>query len=399
MDALIGVAIAIAILAFIVWLIGKIVSIVLFVAIVLPIYILLTAYAGVKFIAMNIFIGLDKLFYFGFDVPVIAVWIFWGLVIGAAIQGCREMKIYGRKWMGVLIAIAPVLLRVLVGGIRSLTALRVDTKVDPKPETSHVSGPEGMVLIPAGEFEMGSGTGDPDENPVHTVYLDAFYMDKYEVTNAEFAAFLNRKDRTPIVEKYSSTYYSSWYYESNVQKRIKYIDGQFLVQPGYENHPIRDVGWQAAMAYAVWAGKRLPTEAEWEKAARGGLVGKTYPSGDTISAHAANYAENIGDTTAVGSYPANGYGLYDMAGNVAEWCLDEYDAEFYANSPYKNPISGRPIAAVVNDFTEQREKQSISRGGSYSDNPSTARCADRNEGSFISGFRCVKTVSSTIDSN
>ena len=118
MEGIVGVAIAVAIIVFIVWLIGKIISIVLFLVIVVPIYIVLAVYAGIKFIGMSTFIAMDTLFYLGFDIPVIAVWIFWGLVIGAAIQGCREMKIYGRKRIGVLIAIAPVLLLVLVGSAR-----------------------------------------------------------------------------------------------------------------------------------------------------------------------------------------------------------------------------------------------------------------------------------------
>ena len=118
MDGLVGIAIAVAVIVFIVWLIGKIISIVLFLVIVIPIYIVLAIYAGIKFIGMSTFIAMDKLFYLGFDFPVIAVWIFWGLVIGAAIQGCREMKIYGRKRIGVFIAIAPVLLFVLVGTAR-----------------------------------------------------------------------------------------------------------------------------------------------------------------------------------------------------------------------------------------------------------------------------------------
>ena len=384
MDGLIGVAIAVAIIVFIVWLIGKIVSIVLFVAIVIPIYLVLGVYAGVKFVAMNMFVALDKLFYLGFDVPVIAVWAFWGLVIGAAIQGCREMKIYGRKRTGVLIAIAPMLLLTLVGAVKIPKEPPLNTTVSTKPKPSDSSVPEGMVLIPEGEFEMGSNDGNPDENPVHTVDIDAFYMDRYEVTNAEYAAFLN--DKRKHLE-YSPSF------GFNYHGRIKPIDGKFLVQPGYENHPVGNVTWYGAMAYAAWAEKRLPTEAEWEKAARGGLIDKKYPWGDTIDVSKANYDKaNVNDTTAVGSYPANGYGLYDMAGNVSEWCLDEYNSDFYANSPEKNPISGEQIAAVVNDFMQLRKQERVSRGGSYWDDQWFVRCANRTKGTFIPGFRCVKAA-------
>ena len=114
----VGIIVALAIIAFLIWLVGKLISIALFLVIAVPIYIVLGIYAGIKFIAMSTFIALDKLFYLGFDAPVIAVWVFWGLVIGAAIQGCREMKIYGRKRTGVLIAVTPVLLLVLVGALK-----------------------------------------------------------------------------------------------------------------------------------------------------------------------------------------------------------------------------------------------------------------------------------------
>ena len=150
MEGIVGVAIAVAIIVFIVWLIGKIISIVLFLVIVVPIYIVLAIYAGIKFIGMSTFIAMDKLFYLGFDIPVIAVWIFWGLVIGAAIQGCREMKIYGRKRIGVLIAIAPVLLLVLVGSARimrePLDAPKIIEKQEPpssvETENSDTPKPE-----------------------------------------------------------------------------------------------------------------------------------------------------------------------------------------------------------------------------------------------------------------
>ncbi len=127
----------------------------------------------------------------------------------------------------------------------------------------------GMVLIPAGEFEMGRADGISDEKPVHTVYVDAFYMDIHEVTNAEYKKFI---DANPQWQK------------DRIARRLH--DGTYLrpwsgndYPPGRGDYPVNYVSWYAAMAYAKWAGKRLPTEAEWEKAARGGLVGKGYPWG------------------------------------------------------------------------------------------------------------------------
>ena len=387
MDSIIGIAIVLAILAFVVWLIGKIISIALFVVIIIPIYIGLFLYALVQFIAMNVFVAVDKLFYFGFDLPVIMVWAFWGLVIGAAIQGYREMKIYGRKVTGVLIATAPVLLLALVGAVKITQYTLADPEINAKQDPSGVSGTESMVLIPAGEFQMGSDTGSDHESPTHIVYVDAFYMDTYEVTNAQYAAFLNDAKKKKSEPGMSFGFY--------YRGQIKHINGKFYVRPGYENHPVGGVTWYGAMAYAAWVGKRLPTEAEWEKAARGGLIDKNYPWGDTYDTGKANNMNNyatVDDTTVVGSYPANGYGLYDMVGNVSEWCLDEYKSDFYANSPNKNPISGGTIASIVEGFTEFERVARVFRGSSW------AKCASRFtlDPARIHnnlGFRCVKPSS------
>ena len=216
--------------------------------------------------------------------------------------------------------------------------------------------PGNMALIPAGDFWMGSpdGEGQSDEHPRHKVYLDAFTIDKYEVTNAEFKAFIDanpqwRKDRIP------SQYHDGDY--------LKHWNGHNFPN-GKGDHPVVYVSWYAAAAYAGWAGKRLPTEAEWEKAARGGLEREKYPWGDSIDASKANYAYNVGETTPVGKYPPNRYGLYDVAGNVWEWCMDEYDSGFYAKSQRRNPISGGVISFDNNNFTNVKNRR-VLRGGSW----------------------------------
>ena len=206
---------------------------------------------------------------------------------------------------------------------------------------------------------MGSNSGGSNEKPVHSVYIDAFYMDEYEVTNAEYAAFLNAKGKHTESGK-------TWLDIGSARARIEYVAGVYRAKGGYENHPVTYVSWYGAMAYAAWAGKRLPTEAEWEKAARGNLSGLTYPWGNTIDSSKANYNRHIGDTTAVGEYTANGYGLYDMAGNVWEWCLDEYDSGFYAVSPSQNPLSGaNSIEWILDNYTGV-ESSRVLRGGSWS---------------------------------
>lgn len=274
-------------------------------------------------------------------------------------------------------------------GINALvTSSRISVEIVSPPKPPEPTVPEGMVLIPAGEFQMGSNDPEAqnDEQPVHAVYIDAFFMDKYEVTNLEYQEFILANPR---------------WGKNRIDSRFH--DGDYLrlwrgddYPGGRPNHPVESVSWYAAMAYASWVGKRLPTEAEWEYAARGGLAGKRFPWGDVIDTGKVNYDQNVNDTTAVGTYPPNQYGLYDMTGNVDEWCLDEYNEDFYSSSPRQNPISGaNSVDWVINNFTNVKTKR-VLRGGSWYKPPIAQRVTYRNwvlpvftDNSV--GFRCVRS--------
>ena len=256
--------------------------------------------------------------------------------------------------------------------------------------------PKGMVLIPAGEFEMGDNfnEGDDDERPVHTVYTDAFYINKYEVTNAQYAEFLNAYGKNADAAGHELLYLKL--------SKIEKVGNIYKPKAGYENHPVVMVRWYGAAAYAQFYGKRLPTEAEWEKAARGGLVGKRYPWGDDISHDNANYLDATspvlsGAKSPVGSFPPNGYGLYDMAGNVWEWCADEYDSGYYSRSPKDNPKGpGAVVTFKSDDFTNVTTRR-VLRGGAWPCFPSDLRCAPRLDlvpscWNFFFGFRCAQDL-------
>jgi len=246
---------------------------------------------------------------------------------------------------------------------------------------------ERMRFIPAGEFEMGSNSGDFDETPVHTVYLDAYFIDTYEVTNKEFAEFLNADINSEFFDK---------------RMRIINDQGRFIPAPGYGNHPILYVDWSAAESYALFRGKRLPTEAEWEKAARGNDM-RIYPWGNEISPKHANYAtknhpfnRNIPPTTPVGLFNGKTYGnfetekgfslfgVYDMAGNVWEWVQDWYLPDFYSTGSDQNPMSN----TIGQDSTK------VLRGGGWINEMYFLRSTNRFKASLnfknnIIGFRCA----------
>lgn len=238
-----------------------------------------------------------------------------------------------------------------------------------------------MVLIPAGDFMMGTEEIDGGETiPVHRVFLNDYLIDEHEVTVGQYREFIektgHREPPWKTVKKYSPT----------------------------ENHPMVGVSWHDAMAYALWVGKRLPTEAEWEKAARGGHVGKDYPWGtDEITPKFAHYKLKDDDnpikhSLPVKSYDPNDFGIYDMAGNVAEWCLDEWDATFYYRSPANNPIAGsRNIEQLIAKYKDIEGRRVI-RGGSFTHGKVVcevgARSKDESKETFANiGFRCVKEVS------
>ena len=284
------------------------------------------------------------------------------------------------------------------------TALEVDEPAEESPRNGggeevvvpeSVPVPMGMVLIPAGEFQMGSDDrdADADEQPVHTVYVDAFFMDVQEVTNAEYQAFLLDEQN------------KEWRKDS-IDRRFA-DDGDYLAHwrgnnypAGQANHPVRYVSWYAAMAYAQWAGKRLPTEAEWERAARGRRSGAKYPWGDTISSANAKYDADAADTQDVRSYPPNDFGLYDVTGNVWEWCLDAYVENVYTSEARRNPISGgQTISSLMSDFENvPADTDRVLRGGSHLSPAQFSRVANRNRHSpaasvFDQGFRCARALS------
>lgn len=240
----------------------------------------------------------------------------------------------------------------------------------PKPQIKEekpiIPQPPGMVLVPGGYFTMGSdSTG---ENPSHKVWIDSFYLDKYEVTNRDYMEFV----------------------KATGHPKPPFIKDPCLNRP---NQPVVGVSYFDALSYAHYRGKRLPTEAEWEYTARGGLIDMEFPWGNESPLGRCNYAPegNLeGDryryTAPVGSFPPNSFGLYDMAGNVWEWCSDFYDTNYYKLSPERNPAG--PDSGYAR----------VLRGGSWlSINTKHLRCSARlGMKPFVQdryyGFRCAKDV-------
>lgn len=320
----------------------------------------------------------------------------------------------------------------------------VATEKEPRP------APSGMVWIPGGKFLMGSRDGKEDEQPVHEVDLSGFWMDATEVTNAEFKRFCDATgyvtlaERTPKREDFAdladvslikdedlvpSSICFNPKFDREIVRQVRQnpaaVNWPYLVwtlQKGANwrhptgaestiedklNHPVVHIAWPDALAYCEWAGKRLPTEAEFEFASRGGFQQREFPWGDKLQ-EGEQWQANIWQgefpeehqirdgfefTAPVKSYRPNGYGLYDISGNVWEWCSDWYQPEYYAASPRRNP--GGPKDSF--DPNEPGMPKRVQRGGSFMCNANYClgyRCAARmkgepSSGAFHCGFRCV----------
>jgi serine/threonine-protein kinase len=231
---------------------------------------------------------------------------------------------------------------------------------------SAMTGEDGatLVYVPAGEFTMGSNDGDPDEKPIRTVTLDAFWIDQTEVTNSQYVQCVN------------------------AGKCTRPINTDHFNNSDYTNHPVVYVNWDQAKAYCLWAGRDLPTEAQWEKAARG-TKAYTYPWGnESPNKTLLNYSLSLGDTTQVASYESGKslYGAYDMAGNAWEWVNDWYGEIYYQSSPESNPIGS------------ESGRYRVLRGGSWAYGDYFVRSSNRNR--FIptdtdyggTGFRCALSL-------
>ena len=249
---------------------------------------------------------------------------------------------------------------------------------------------EGMIFIKGGNFLMGTEDGTSYEAPVHEVVVDSFWMDRHEVTVAEFSMFVAATGYKTDAEKFGWS--GAFDLKTGEWKRTKEANWRHPDGPRSEaasNEPVCQVSWNDAAAYAKWAGKRLPTEAEWEYAARGGLAQKKYSWGDDLRPNgkpAANWWQgnfpdhNTGEDGFIGrapveSFPPNGYGLYDVTGNVWEWCADWYMDDYYVNSGRDNPTG------------PENGKERVIRGGSW-------MCAEN----FCTNYRVAARSQATPDS-
>lgn len=231
-----------------------------------------------------------------------------------------------------------------------------------------------MIAIEGGTSYRGSNDGNRDEMPRHHVILNSYAIDIHPVTNEQFVRFLEAMGG----EKDSS-------HQDIIRlrdSRIKRSGGKISIESGYAKHPVVGVTWYGAIAYAKWIGKRLPSEAEWEIAAYGGLEDTLYPTGDDIEKSQANFFSS--DTTPVMSYVPNAYGLYDMAGNVYEWCHDWYGYNYYEISMQEPENPQGPLQGVYR----------VLRGGCWKSLKEDLRCSRRhrnNPGTVNStyGFRCA----------
>lgn len=260
-----------------------------------------------------------------------------------------------------------------------------------------------MILVKGGAFQMGADDGMPFERPIHTVDLSPFYIDEHEVMVAEFSEFVKATNYKTEAEKFGW----SGVFDPESGEWIR-VDGANWQHPegpksmAQPNEPVSQVSWNDASEYAKWAGKRLPTEAEFEFAARGGLSGKKYAWGDELKPNGkpvANWwqgtfpSKNIVEDGFFGraparSFPPNGYGLYDMTGNVWEWCSDRFGEDYYQMSVKRDPKG------------PETGNERVIRGGSFlcaENYCSNYRVAGRSQSEPDSGldnlgFRCVRDV-------
>ncbi|MEZ5007407.1 MAG: formylglycine-generating enzyme family protein [Chitinophagales bacterium] len=289
-----------------------------------------------------------------------------------------------------------------------------------------------MILIPAGTFLMGSDNewSRADEKPVHQVYVDSFWMDETEVTNAQFKKFVDATGYTTTAERpfevegvsYApgSLVFNEANTEFNPMKWWKYQEKADWKHPfgpsssidDIMDHPVVHISFEDARKYAKWAGKRLPTEAEWEYAAGNGSEEAIYPWGnDLVNSSKANYwqgkfpykneqKDGFAFTAPVKSFAPNSFGLYDMAGNVWEWCSDSYDFNYY-NSLERNEVVINPMGSKISyDPDEPGVLKRVIKGGSFLCNDSycsgyrvSAKMKTSEETSLQHlGFRCVKSI-------
>jgi len=237
-----------------------------------------------------------------------------------------------------------------------------------------------MVFIEKNTFMMGKNDSEDNEAPEHKTIINNYYIDKYEVTNFEYSLFLNSNQNTN-----DSLYY--WINLNDDATKIEYSQNWYKPIEGYENYPVVNVSWYGAKAYANWLGKDLPTEAEWEYACKGGKQSKGYlfsgsNNADTVAVHRDNSNYMLAE---VGTKLPNELGIYDMSGNVLEWCADEYKEYYYILSPDYKPDS----------FSDSNYKSV--RGGSAFSFKKGLTCTYRNyqipdDYYYAIGFRCVKRI-------
>ena len=240
--------------------------------------------------------------------------------------------------------------------------------------------PAEMVLVSRGEFIMGTDREwvNVNQSPAHRIFLGAFYIDKHEVTNAQYEEFI-------LSDGYKNKKFwtkEGWDFiqKSNVESPLNYKRNNIAPEP---DHPVIGVSWYEANAYSKWAGKRLPTEAEWEKAARG-AEGRLYPWGSKMDFSKLSYFPHVTKILEVGSFPegASAYGIMDMAGSVWEWTADWYSANYYKQSPKRNPKG------------PANGKYRVLRGGAWDSIRAQLQCTYRHyekerRQTYTIGFRCV----------